>query len=295
MYLCEMPFILFTIFCTAHLLHQQISIFSIMQQNSNQFQEDSETFRFQYPNCNNIYASHSYSNMTMPQNQAFIPQFQYSQFQNPQFQYPQYPQFQYPQFHYPQFQYPQFQNHQFQNVQNKISPESNLPMSTTQLPLNITQNTLLSQHNTPLHNNIIYPENMSNIIIPPQCSSNVETYRSDFVTTQSVTSKIPVPKLQNIVATANLNCKLNLRDIALRSHCCEYNPCRFSGIIMKIFKIKATCLIFVSGKIVCTGPKDEKSSKMATRKFARIIQKLGYKVIHKFIFYISFIFLNIKI
>lgn len=37
-------------------------------------------------------------------------------------------------------------------------------------------------------------------------------------------------------------------------------------------------LIFRSGKIVCTGARNEHDSYIAARKFARIIQKLGFPV-----------------
>lgn len=41
---------------------------------------------------------------------------------------------------------------------------------------------------------------------------------------------------------------------------------------------KTTALIFASGKMVCTGAKNEECAKVAARKFAWIIQKLGNPV-----------------
>ena len=41
-----------------------------------------------------------------------------------------------------------------------------------------------------------------------------------------------LPKLQNIVSTANLRCTLILRDIALKAKNAEYNPKRFAAVIM---------------------------------------------------------------
>ncbi|XP_048138258.1 TATA-box-binding protein-like isoform X3 [Rhodamnia argentea] len=61
-----------------------------------------------------------------------------------------------------------------------------------------------------------------------------------------------VPTLQNIVSTVNLECKLDLKAIALRARNAEYNP------------------------KVCTGAKSEQQSKLAARKYARIIQKLEF-------------------
>ncbi|KAL9303797.1 hypothetical protein ACSQ67_021060 [Phaseolus vulgaris] len=101
-----------------------------------------------------------------------------------------------------------------------------------------------------------------------------------------------VPTLQNIVSTVNLDCKLDLKTIALQARNAEYNPkasftnicylrncaCiyRFAAVIMRIREPKTTALIFASGKMVCTGAKSEQQSKLAARKYARIIQKLGF-------------------
>ncbi|KAJ1722764.1 TATA-binding protein (TBP) [Coemansia erecta] len=85
-----------------------------------------------------------------------------------------------------------------------------------------------------------------------------------------------VPTLQNIVATVNLDCRLDLKTIALHARNAEYNPKRFAAVIMRIREPKTTALIFASGKMVVTGAKSEDDSKLAARKYARIVQKLGF-------------------
>ncbi|XP_067942395.1 uncharacterized protein [Watersipora subatra] len=85
------------------------------------------------------------------------------------------------------------------------------------------------------------------------------------------------PQLQNIVCTVNLDCRLDLKSIALRARNAEYNPKRFAAVIMRIRDPRTTALIFSSGKMVCTGAKSEEQAKLAARKYARIIQKLGFK------------------
>jgi len=84
------------------------------------------------------------------------------------------------------------------------------------------------------------------------------------------------PQLQNVVATVNLVCRLDLKTIAMQARNAEYNPKRFSAVIMRIREPKATALIFASGKMVVTGAKSEDDSRLAARKFARVIQKLGF-------------------
>lgn len=84
------------------------------------------------------------------------------------------------------------------------------------------------------------------------------------------------PTLQNIVCTVNLACKLDLKKIALHARNAEYNPKRFAAVIMRIRDPRTTALIFSSGKMVCTGAKSEDTAKLAARKYARIVQKLGF-------------------
>ncbi|XP_068538464.1 TATA box-binding protein-like 2 isoform X3 [Anas acuta] len=80
----------------------------------------------------------------------------------------------------------------------------------------------------------------------------------------------------NIVSTVNLACKLDLKNIALHARNAEYNPKRFAAVIMRIRDPRTTALIFSSGKMVCTGAKSEEQSRLAARKYARVVQKLGF-------------------
>jgi len=86
-----------------------------------------------------------------------------------------------------------------------------------------------------------------------------------------------IPQIQNVVSTCNLGCKLDLKQIAMKARNAEYNPKRFAAVIMRIREPKTTALIFSSGKMVITGAKGEKQSRLAARKYARIIQKLDFK------------------
>ena len=83
---------------------------------------------------------------------------------------------------------------------------------------------------------------------------------------------------RNVVATINLGTELRLTYINTRTRNSEYNPARFTGLIMRIRNPRATALIFRSGKLVCTGARCEEDSLLAVKKFGRIIQKLGFSV-----------------
>jgi len=84
-------------------------------------------------------------------------------------------------------------------------------------------------------------------------------------------------RLQNITCTANLGVKLNLKEIALRCRNTEFNPRRFAAVIMRLREPRATALIFASGKICVTGTKSTHNSMLAAKKFAYIIERVGYK------------------
>ncbi|XP_067010047.1 uncharacterized protein [Anabrus simplex] len=87
-----------------------------------------------------------------------------------------------------------------------------------------------------------------------------------------------VPILQNVVSTVNLSCHLDLMKITFRTRNSEYNPQRFTGMVMRIRHPHTTALIFSSGKMVVTGARNESDSLLAAKKFARIIQKVGFNV-----------------
>lgn len=128
-----------------------------------------------------------------------------------------------------------------------------------------------SKSNIIINNNIINNNNELEINNKSSSASAAET--------ANIIKKYNIePRLQNIVSTANLCCKLNLRQIALQARNAEYNPKRFAAVIMRIKDPKTTALIFSSGKMVCTGAKSEEESRKAARKFAKIIKSLGFKV-----------------
>ena len=86
------------------------------------------------------------------------------------------------------------------------------------------------------------------------------------------------PEIVNVVSTFQLNTKLDLRKIVQKARNAEYNPKRFAGAIMRIANPKSTALIFQTGKIVCTGTKSIEESKIASKKFAKIIKTIGYGI-----------------
>ncbi|KAK5658357.1 hypothetical protein OQA88_2333 [Cercophora sp. LCS_1] len=93
---------------------------------------------------------------------------------------------------------------------------------------------------------------------------------------QQTPSSWPHPAIQNVVATASLNCHVDLGLLASKVRNVEYNRKKFHALIMRIRDPKTTTLIFASGKMVITGAKSADQARLAARKHARIIQKVGF-------------------
>ncbi len=72
----------------------------------------------------------------------------------------------------------------------------------------------------------------------------------------NITTK-PKITVQNIVASGNINLKLNLNFLALEMENTEYEPEQFPGLVYKLIEPTATFLLFSNGKLVCTGTKNK--------------------------------------
>ena len=84
-------------------------------------------------------------------------------------------------------------------------------------------------------------------------------------------------RLQNMSSTANLGVRLDLKQIALRCRNTEFNPRRFAAVIMRLREPRATALIFASGRMVVTGTKSTHNAALATKKFAYILERVGFQ------------------
>ncbi len=85
-------------------------------------------------------------------------------------------------------------------------------------------------------------------------------------------------RVENIVASATLNVKVELEKIASKLEGMEYEPEQFPGLVYRLKKPKAAALIFGSGKIVCTGARSITDVKIVFKKVVKIIQSTGVKV-----------------
>jgi transcription initiation factor TFIID TATA-box-binding protein len=71
-------------------------------------------------------------------------------------------------------------------------------------------------------------------------------------------TKAPTMKVENMVASGDIGLKLNLTELAFSLPTAEYEPEQFPGLVYKVPNWHITFLLFSTGKIVCTGAKNEK-------------------------------------
>ncbi len=88
-------------------------------------------------------------------------------------------------------------------------------------------------------------------------------------------------KIENVVASATLNQKIDLKAVVKSYPSVEYRPEQFPGLVFRLKKPKTATLIFNSGKMVCTGAKSEKEARGAVMKVVRELKKSGIVIISK--------------
>jgi len=88
-------------------------------------------------------------------------------------------------------------------------------------------------------------------------------------------------KIQNVVASATLDQKINLLDIMKVFRNVEYRPKQFPGLVFRLKRPKTATLIFGSGKMVCTGAKSEKQARSAVGKVVRELKTNGIIILGK--------------
>lgn len=93
---------------------------------------------------------------------------------------------------------------------------------------------------------------------------------------------VPPFRIVNVVSTCSLGIqKLDLRSIALKYNFLEFNPLCFAAATMRIREPRTTALLFASGNMVVTGASNERLSRLAARKYCRVLQKCGLRVYFK--------------
>ena len=88
-------------------------------------------------------------------------------------------------------------------------------------------------------------------------------------------------RIENVVASATLNQRVDLNAVVKGYPGVEYRPEQFPGLVFRLKRPKTATLIFNSGKMVCTGAKSEKEARRAVMKVIKELKKSGIIIIGK--------------
>ena len=93
-----------------------------------------------------------------------------------------------------------------------------------------------------------------------------------------MTQTKPIISIENVVASASVEQKMDLNEITRKFSNVEYHPEQFPGLVFRLKLPKTATLIFTSGKMVCTGAKSEQLSRKAVKIVVEKLRNGGVKV-----------------
>ena len=88
----------------------------------------------------------------------------------------------------------------------------------------------------------------------------------------------PIVSIENVVASASVDQKIDLIDVTKKFPDTEYHPEQFPGLVFRLTSPKTATLIFRTGKMVCTGAKSEEMAIKAVRTVVIKLRKGGIKI-----------------
>lgn len=165
------------------------------------------------------------------------------------------------------------ENYTFSNYSDNISAYQEVETPKIQyydISFNKKLNETISQAQKDLYNEI----NFKNNELTKEQTNLIKT-KAD---TYSANIEYPPFRIINVVSMFSVDCPLNLETIGKKCINAEYNPKKLNAVIMRIKEPKTVALIFYTGKIICTGAKNEQDSKKAAIIYAKILKKIGYPV-----------------
>ena len=88
----------------------------------------------------------------------------------------------------------------------------------------------------------------------------------------------PIVSIENVVASATIDQKLDLKDITKKFPEIEWNPKLFPGAVFRLKNPKTATLLFSTGKMVCTGSKSEEFARKAVKTVVQKLRKGKIKI-----------------
>ncbi len=87
-------------------------------------------------------------------------------------------------------------------------------------------------------------------------------------------SALKMAKIQNVVITATLSKKFDLKKLSEQFKDSKFNPSRFPALRLKFGKV--AFLLFSSGKLVCTGSKSVEQGRQVTEELLQNLAHFSY-------------------
>ena len=87
--------------------------------------------------------------------------------------------------------------------------------------------------------------------------------------------KNPIITIQNFVVSGDIKCGIDLNKATMVMDNIMYEPEVFPGLIYRMKEPKSVLLLFSTGKIVCTGVKDEETVMLVFEKLYRVVREYG--------------------
>jgi len=88
----------------------------------------------------------------------------------------------------------------------------------------------------------------------------------------------PIIDIVNVVVSATINQRLDLKEITKKFPDVEWNPDLFPGAVFKLKNPKTATLLFRTGKMICTGAKSEELARKAVKKVVQLLKKGKIKI-----------------
>ena len=88
----------------------------------------------------------------------------------------------------------------------------------------------------------------------------------------------PIIDIVNVVVSATINQRLDLKEITKKFPDVEWRPDLFPGAVFRLKNPKTATLLFRTGKMVCTGAKSEELARKAVKKVVQLLRKGKIKI-----------------
>lgn len=93
-----------------------------------------------------------------------------------------------------------------------------------------------------------------------------------------MTKTKPIISIENVVASATIDEKLDLKDITKKFPEIEWRPDVFPGAVFRLKNPKTATLLFATGKMVCTGGKSSEFARTAIKIIVKKLRKEKIKI-----------------